>query len=53
MASKLEKEIPEFAKPDEVDLYEERILSLRDCKTVEDITDTFIELVFDEVMIQI
>ena len=48
LASKLEKKIPEFAKPDEVGPYDERINALRDCKTVEDIVETFEELVVEE-----
>ena len=48
LALKLEKKVPEFAKPDEASPYDERILSLRDCKTVGDIIDTFDELVVEQ-----
>ena len=48
MALKLQKKIPEFAKPDDVDPSDERILELRDCRTVEEIIETFDELVLEE-----
>ena len=48
LALKLQKKIPEFAKPDDVDPSDERILELRDCRTVEEIIETFDELVLEE-----
>ena len=40
--------MPEFAKPDDVIPYDERTNSLYECKTVQDIIETFDELVFEE-----
>ena len=48
LVSKLEKKIPEFAKPDDASPYDERIKLLQDCKTVDDITESFDELVVEE-----
>ena len=48
LASKLELRLPEFAKPDDVQPIDERIVNLRDCRTVKDILETFEELVFEE-----
>ena len=48
MALKLQKKISEFAKPDDADPSDERILELRDCRTVEEIIETFDELALEE-----
>ena len=48
LSSKLEMKIPEFAKPDDVQPIDDRIVNLRDCKTIGDILETFEELVFEE-----
>ena len=48
LTAKLENKIPEFAQPEEVNLYDERIKALRDCKTIDEITETFTELVVEE-----
>ena len=48
MVSKLQMKIPEFAKPEDVSPLDERILSLRDCRTIEDIIENFEELVVEE-----
>ena len=47
LEGKLQKKIPEFAKPHDVDPTNERILSLRDCTNVQDIIEEFDELVFE------
>ena len=38
LVSKLEKKIPECAKPDDASPYDERIKLLQDCRTIDDIT---------------
>ena len=48
LVSKLEKKIPECAKPDDASPYDERIKLLQDCKTVEDIAESSDELVVEE-----
>ena len=41
LSSKLEMKIPEFAKPDDVQPIDDRIVNLRDCKTIGYILETF------------
>ena len=48
LESSLKKKVPEFAKPDDVAPSDSRIAELTKCKTVEDILETFPELVFEE-----
>ena len=48
LESKLKKNIPEFAKPDEIIPCDERILTLRQCETTQDILDNFHELVYEK-----
>ena len=48
MALKLQKKIPEFAKPNDVDPSNERILELRHYRAVEEIIEIFDELVWME-----
>ena len=47
LESKMKKNIPEFAKPDDVIPTDERIVELRKCDSVQDIIETFSELVFE------
>ena len=44
----MKKNIPEFAKPDDVIPTDERIVELRKCDYVQDIIETFSELVFEK-----
>ena len=48
LAAKLQMKVPEFAKPDDVSPFDERILNLRDCRTIEQIVEVFDELVYEE-----
>ena len=48
LAAKMQMKVPEFAKPDDVSPFDERILNLRDCRTIEQIVDVFDELVYEE-----
>ena len=48
LESKMKKNIPEFAKPDDVIPTDERIVELRKCDSVQDIIETFSELVFEK-----
>ena len=48
LVSKLETKIPDCAKPDDASPYDERIKLLQDCKTVEDIAESFDELGVEE-----
>ena len=48
LVSKLEKKVPEFAKPDETSPSDERVELLHRCKTVDDIVEIFDELVVEK-----
>ena len=48
LAAKMQMKVPEFAKPDDVSPFDERIINLRDCSTNEQIVEVFDELVYEE-----